>query len=51
MFRYLEEDRAEGRVVTNNDLTRKALQVALGLGVLKLVLDDCLGGSNNILLE
>ena len=33
VFRYLEEERAEGRVVTNNDLTRKALQIALGLGL------------------
>ena len=33
VFRYLEEERAEGRVVTNSDLTRKALQIALGLGL------------------
>ena len=33
MFQYLEEERAEGRVVTNSDLTRKALQIALGLGL------------------
>ena len=36
VFQYLEEERAEGRVVTNSDLTRKALQIALGLGITNL---------------
>ena len=33
VFQYLEEERAQGRVVTNGNLTQRAIQISLGLGL------------------